>query len=264
VNSGPSSERARPWVWAPIAAVVLGIILGGCSARATVRISMRPDGSGTVQAAVALDADAVHAAEAGGATLEQRVRLADLHAAGWTVSPWVAGKNGGATLTVTKRFQSPGQVARITRELSGTTGPLRSFGAARDAGWLGLGHRATLRGTVDLAAAQPGVTTDQQLVTSLAGQHVDVNAINLQLLAQLRSSLSVRVVVDLPGGRQTITVQAGKRHQLDAAATTVDTVRVVLLGVAVGLAFLAAVVWWRGGRRRAPRRRVRATTNAGD
>ena len=215
---------------------------------------MRRDGSGTVQAAVALDADAVQAAEAGGATLEQRVRLADLHAAGWTVSPWVASRNGGATLTVTKRFQSPGQVAGIARELSGTTGPLRNFVAARGAAWVGLGHRATLRGTVDLSAAQPGVTTDQQLVASLAGQHIDVNAINRQLLAQLRSSVSVRVVADLPGSRQTITVQAGKRQQLDAAATTFDTARVALLGVAVALAFLAAVVWPRGGRRRAPRR----------
>jgi hypothetical protein len=220
---------------------------------------MRPDGSGTLQASVALDPDAVQAAEAGGATLDQRVRLADLHAAGWTVSPWVVAKNGGATLTVTKRFQSPAQVAGIARELSGTSGPLRNFGAARGAAWAGLGHRATLRGTVDLTAAQPGVTTDQQLVASLAGQHVDVNAINLQLLAQLRSSVSVRVVADLPGGRRTITVPAGKRQQLDAAATTVDPVRVVLLGVAVALAFLAAVVWKRGGRRRR-RRRARATT----
>jgi hypothetical protein len=260
VTPGPSGERVGPRVWAPIAAVAFAIILGGCSARATVRISIRPDGSGTVQAAVALDADAVQAAEAGGATLARRVRLADLHAAGWTVSPWVAAKNGGATLTVTKRFQSPAEVARIAHELSGTTGPLRSFGAARDAAWLGLGHRATLRGTVDLTAAQPGVTTDQQLVAGLFGQHVDVNAINLQLLAQLRSSLSVRVVADLPGSHRTITVQAGKRQQLDAAATTVETVRVVLLGVAVALAFLAAVVWWRGGRRRSPRRRARATT----
>jgi hypothetical protein len=263
VTPGPSGEQARPRVWAPIAAVVFGIVLGGCSARATVRVSMRPDGSGTVQAAVVLDADAVQAAEAGGATLQQRVRLADLHAAGWTVSPWVASKSGGATLTVTKRFQSPGQVARIARELAGTTGPLRSFAAARDAAWVGLGHRVTLRGTVDLTAAQPGVTTDQQLVASLAGQHVDVNAINLQLLAQLRSSLSVRVVADLPGSRRTITIQPGNRQQLDVAATTIDPVRGVLLGVAVALAFLAAVVWRRGGRRRAPRRRPRATTTVG-
>ena len=259
MTPGPPGERVRPRVWAPIALVAFGIILGGCSARATVRISMRPDGSGTVQAAVALDADAVQAAEAGGATLAQRVRVADLHTAGWTVSPWVANKNGGATLTVTKRFQSPAQVARIARELSGTTGPLRGFGATRDAAWLGLGHRATLRGTVDLSAAQPGVTTDQQLVTSLAGQHVDVNAINLQLLDQLRSSLSVRVVADLPGSRRTITVQPGKRQQLDATATTVDTTRVVLLAVALALASLAALVRWRSRRRRrVPRRRGRA------
>ena len=257
MTSGPTGPRRH--VRAAIAAVLLALVLGGCSVRATVRVSMRADGSGTVQAAVLLDADAVQAAEAGGATLDQRVRLADLHTAGWTVSRWIATKSGGATLTVTKRFQSPGQVAGIARELSGTTGPLRNLTGTRDAAWLGLGHRATLRATVDLSAAQPGVTTDQQLVTSLAGQHVDVNAINLQLLDQLRSSFSVRVVAELPGRRQTVTVQPGKRQQLDATATTVDTVRVVLLGVALALASLAALVWWRSRRRRrVPRRRGRA------
>jgi hypothetical protein len=259
VTSGPVERAWRP-LSAVIVAVACGIVLGGCSARATVRVSMRPDGSGTVQAVVVLDADAVQVAEAGGATLEQRVRLADLHDAGWTVSRWVPTTSGGATLTVTKRFRLPDQVARIARELSGTTGPLRAVDAARDTAWLGLGHQITLHGVVDLTAAQPGVTTDQQLVTRLAGQHVDVNAVNLQLLAQLRSSFSVRLVVDLPGGRRTVTVQPGKRQQLDAAATTVDAVRVVLLGVALALAFLAVVLWWRGGRR-APRRVARATTD---
>jgi hypothetical protein len=259
MTSGRSGTR-RP-VRAAITAVALGLVVGGCSVRATVRVVIRPDGSGTVQAAVLLDADAVQAAEAGGATLDQRVRLADLHTAGWTVSPWVTTKSGGATLTVTKRFRSPDQVSRIARELNGTTGPLRTLTATRDAAWLGLGHRVALRATVDLSAAQPGVTTDQQLVTSLAGQHVDVNAINVQLLDQLRGSFSVRIVAQLPGRRRTVTVQPGKRQQLDATVSTIDTARAVFLGVALALTSLAAVVWWRGRRRsrRDRRRRVGVT-----
>lgn len=221
---------------------------------------MRADGSGTVQAQVALDADAVQAAEAGGAKLDQRVRLDDLRRAAWTVSPWVPTKSGGATLTLTKRFQSPDQVAGIVRELSGTTGPLRGLHVTRDAAWLGLGHRAALHGVVDLTSAQPGVTTDQQLVTNLTGQHVDVNAINLQLLAQLRSSFSVRLVANLPGSHRAVTARPGTRISLDATGTTIETVRVAFLAAAVVLAATAALVWRRGRRRR---RRRRSTGRAG-
>ena len=55
--------------------------VAGCSARATLSVTMRPDGSGTVAVHVALDAEAVQAAE-GGAPLAQRVRLTDLRDAG--------------------------------------------------------------------------------------------------------------------------------------------------------------------------------------
>jgi hypothetical protein len=254
--SGGRTRRHR----GTIAAAAVALLLAGCSARATVRVTMRADGSGTVQAAVTLDADAVQAAQAGGATLQQRVRLTDLHQAGWAVSPWVTKPGGGATLTVTKPFRSPDQVAGIARELSGPTGPLRTLTATRDTAWLGLARRDTVRATVDLGAAQPGVTTDQQLVANLAGQHVDLNAINLQLLAQLRSSVSVRVVAELPGSHRTITVQPGKRQQLDVAATNADTRRVAFLGAALVLGLVAGWVWRRGRRRDRPRRRVRAPT----
>ena len=232
-----------------VTVVALSAVLAGCSVRATVHVTMRRDGSGTVRAQVTLDADAVQAAEAGGTNLAQRVRLTDLRQAGWTVTPWVPTRAGGATLTVTKPFSSPDQVTSIIRELSGTTGPLRAVRATRDAAWIGLGHRVAVHGVVDLAAAQPGLTTDPALVTSLTGQHVDVNAINTQLLAQLRTAFSVRLVVDLPGAHRAVTAPPGKTVALYAAATTIDTVRVALLAVAVALAALATVVWWRRGRR---------------
>jgi hypothetical protein len=249
---------------------VFSVVLAGCSARATVNISVHPDGSGTVRAQIALDADAVQAAEAGGATLDQRVRLADLHRAAWTVSPWVRARNGGATLTVTKRFQSTDQVASIARELSWSTGPLRHIEVTRAGAWLGLGHRSALHGVVDLADAQPGVMNDQQLVASLTGQHVDLNAINQQLLTQLRSSFSVRVVTDLPGLHRVVTVKPGGTAMLGAAVTTIDTTRVLFLVVALTLTALAGLVGWRGGRRRRRggrrrrRRRGTATVTRGE
>ncbi len=147
-------------------------------------------------------------------------------------------------------------MASIGRELSGRTGPLRSLYASRDPAWLGLGHRVAVHGVVDLRAAQPGVTTDQQLVTNLTGQHVDINAINAQLLAQLRTSFSVRLVAVLPRSPRAVTAPPAKTATLDAAATTIETSRVVLLAAAVGLGVLAATVGWRGRSRR--RRRATA------
>ena len=70
-------------------ALLLLVLLSACSVDATVTVKVRDDGSGYVQADVTADAEAVQSAEVGGGKLEDRVRLSDLPAAGWTVSPWV-------------------------------------------------------------------------------------------------------------------------------------------------------------------------------
>src|SRR6476661_6205504 len=102
--------------FAPVAVVLL---LGACRATATVTVRMHDDGSGVVAVRVLLDPAAVRAAEVGGAKLAERVRLADLAGAGWTVAPWRRTRTGGAVLTVSKPFARPEQVAGIVRELNG-------------------------------------------------------------------------------------------------------------------------------------------------
>ena len=97
-------------------------------------IKVRDDGSGVVTVMAVLDPDAVRAAEAGGGKLEDRVRLADLTKAGWTVQPWARAADGSAQIVLSKRFTSPDQVAGIMREVSGTTGPLRDVSVTRDRG----------------------------------------------------------------------------------------------------------------------------------
>ena len=64
------------------------LFLAGCKVDTTVTLAVRDDGSGFVRVNVALDAEAVQKAEANGGRLEDRVRLGDLEAAGWRVSPW--------------------------------------------------------------------------------------------------------------------------------------------------------------------------------
>lgn len=241
--------------------LALIVVVAGCSARATLSVTVRADGSGTAALRVALDAEAVQAAE-GGAPLAQRVRLTDLRRAGWTVSPWVTAPNGSASLRLTKGFHTPAQLDAIVAELNGTGGPLRSFGASRDAAWGGLAHTVQVGGQVDLHAARPGVPADAALVRALAAQHVDVSVVEAQLAGQLASSLSLRVEVTAAGHRRDLTVSAGGRGSVSASATTVDLGRTILGAVAILLVGLAGLTWRRGrhARSRRGRHRRRAST----
>lgn len=224
----------------------------GCSVDTTVTVDVHDDGAGTVSVVVALDGAAVEAAEAGGGKLEDRVRLGDLPTAGWTVGPWVRGKDGDATITLTKPFGAPDQVAEILREVSGTSGPLRDVRATRDRGLLST--RTEVDGALDLSKLETGITADPDLLASLTGQQVDVAALDQSLTEQLRDSVSVKLVVKLPGGTTTIVGAPGTSVPIDASASVLDTRRIALLALAVVLALAAVVVVLRGGGRR---RRIR-------
>ena len=115
--------------------VALVVLLGGVQGRHDGHVDMHDDGSGVVTVAPSLDPDAVQAAEAGGGKLEDRVRLADLAAAGWTVLAVGAQRaDGTAAITLSKPFSSPDEVAGIIDEISGTVGPLKNVRAVRDRG----------------------------------------------------------------------------------------------------------------------------------
>src|SRR5256885_6095718 len=73
------------------------LLLAGCKVDTTLTIDVHDNGGGSVRIRVALDADAVQNAQAGGGRLEDRVRLGDLQAAGWTVSPWRRAPDRGRT-----------------------------------------------------------------------------------------------------------------------------------------------------------------------
>jgi hypothetical protein len=234
-------------------------VAAGCSAHATLSVSVRADGSGTAALRVVLDSEAVQAAE-GGAPLAQRIRLTDLRAAGWTVGPWVTAKDGSASIVVRKGFRTPAQLDAIVTELNGPGGPLRHFGATRDAAWGGLAHTVHVGGIVDLRAARPGVPADAALVRALAAQHVDVTVVEAQLASALASSVSLRVAVTAAGHGDQITVAPGGRGSVRAAGTSLDVGRIILGGGAVLLVGLAGLAWRRSRHVRSRRRRGRATT----
>ncbi len=237
-----------------LVALVLVVLAAACKVDTTVTIKVRKNGSGVVTVTAVLDADAVKAAESGGGKLEERVRVADLSKAGWTVKPWARASDGSAQIELSKPFSSPSEVAGIVEELSGKVGPLRDVTVSRDQGAFSTTYSA--KGTIDLANLQTGLTTDPGVVAALSNQQVDVNAIDQSLLAEIRDSFGLKVNVELPGRTTTVRGVSGKATAIDASTSLLDSKRVVLLVVALALVVLALVVLFWPGRRRRRRARV--------
>jgi hypothetical protein len=226
------------------------LLAAACKVDTTVTVKVRDDGTGVVTVTAALDADAVKAAEAGGGKLEDRVRLADLTKAGWTVQPWARAADGSAQLTLSKPFSSPAQAAAIVKEVSGTAGPLRDVTVTRDRGTFSTSYSTS--GTIDLKNLQTGLTTDPQVVGTLIAQGIDAGAIDQTLLADLRDSFGLTVQVELPGRTTRFTGDKNKVVPIDESTSVLDTTRVILVTVAIGLVIMAIVVllWPRRRRRR--------------
>lgn len=236
-----------------LGALVLVVVTAGCALDATVAVTVRPDGSGDVAVEVVADAAAVRVAEAGGATLEQRVRLDDLAAAGWSVSPFVRRPDGSAALTLVKPFATVERVPAILREISGPAGPLRAATARRSASFFGVTDSLVVG--IDLGGATTGISQDPALVERIGAEGIDVGGLDTQLLTELRSALTVRLVVDLPGGgRRSLTVAPGERGRLAVRATDRNWIRIGL-SVAAGALVVGAVVVLLVPRRRRRRRR---------
>jgi hypothetical protein len=232
--------------------VALVALLAGCKVDTAVTIDMHEDGSGLVTARATLDAEAVKETEIDGGKLEDRVRLSDLTAAGWTVQPWVRSAAGSAQIEMSKPFSSPEELAGIVNEISGPHGPLRDFRATRDRGAASTEYGVT--GAVDLKDVSTGLGADSELVAALAKQLVDPAAVDQQLLAELHNAVRVSVVVNLPDGTST-TVDGvdGQRVPVDVTSSVLDTRRLALLGLAVVLVIAAIVALLVGRRRRRAR-----------
>jgi len=210
---------------------------------------MHDDGSGVVTVTAVLDPAAVKAAEVGGGTLEERVRLGDLGKAGWTVQPWARAADGSAQITFSKPFANPEQATAILKELDGTVGPLRDVTVSRDPGTFSTSY--STKGTLDLEHLQTGMTSDKDIVGSLLAQGIDAGAVDQSLLTDLRDSFGLTVEVELPGGTTVVKGTRGKVTPVDASTSVLDTTRVVLVAIAVVLVVLAvAVLLWPGRRRR--------------
>jgi hypothetical protein len=236
--------------------VLACLLLAGCKVDTLVTIDVHDDGSGTVRIRVALDADAVQNAEAGGGKLEDRVRLGDLQAAGWTVSPWKRAPNGSATLAVQKGFANAGELAALFTELNGKDGPVRGVSLERDRGFLFTEYKLT--GSADLSQVTAAVASDPELVAQLTGQRVDLGQIDQHLSQQIRDAFHLRIRLRLPGGdTKEFAPAPGKKVSLDTSISQFDSTRALLLLGTVVLGALGIFVFVRGERRARRRRRRR-------
>lgn len=231
-----------------VVAACVCVLLAGCKVDTTVAIAVRDDGSGFVRVSVALDPEAVQNAEAGGGRLEDRVRLGDLEAAGWKVSPWKRARDGSATISLRKDFAAPSDLAGIVDELNGEGGPLRRVTLERDRNLLFT--RYELNGVADLSQLAAGLAADPEVAAQLSGQRVDLAAIDQQLTQEIRDAFRLRIRVDLPGGSKEVRVEPGKRVSLSTSTTELDTTRALLLAAAVVLVTVGIVVLVRGELRR--------------
>lgn len=238
-----------------LAAVLCVVSLAACRVDATVTVRMQANGSGSVAVRVVLDAAAVRAAEVGNGKLEQRVRLADLPGAGWTVTPWRRDADGNATLTIRKPFTIPGEVAGIVREISGGDGPLRAFSASRTSSTFTTGWKVD--GGVDLRSLRVGVATDPQLVAKLTAERVDIPQIEARLASGLKG-VHIHLVAELPDAdRREVVAAIGGDAVLHESSQNTDVNRLVMLVGGLALAVIASMLFVLGEFR--ARRRIRRT-----
>ena len=237
--------------------VVACVLLAGCKVDTTLTIDVHDDGSGSVRVRVALDADAVQNAQAGGGMLEDRVRLGDLQAAGWTVTPWRRAPDGSATVSLRKNFGNAGDLAGVVAELSGKNGPLPGVALERNRGFLSTEYKIT--GDADLSRLTAGIADDPEVLAQLTGQRVDLAQIDQRLAQQINDAFRLRIRFVFPGGAVTeVQPEPGKKVSLATSTSQFDTTRALLLAGAVVLGALGVVLFVHAElRRRRQRRRGR-------
>jgi hypothetical protein len=222
--------------------LVLVVLLAGCKVDARVNVRLRADGSGTIAATITLDSDAVHRLTTH-EPLSKAVPLADLRAAGWTVSLLAVTiqNDPGYRFVFSHEFVGQADLANRLKDLVGTTGVLNDPRITRTRSWFGSEDSIAL--TLDLRHLSTGIRSDAVLATRLAHAGLDVKTLDAQLQSELAASLHVTVIVEAPGGQsKSVVVSAGKRATVSASTTQTYARRVELLAAGCLLLVLALLL----------------------
>lgn len=188
------------------AVLVTGLVLlaTGCRTTATVSVSVRPNGSGTVQVEVRLDAEAATRVP----HLDRLVAVDDLRQGGWHVSGPSATADGGQEVSATKRFADADGATRVLEELSGRKGPLRRFRLQRDRSVTRTRDR--LSGTLDFSHGVDALA-DPALIKTIGGRSLSSLLPGFVAPADppLDQALRLRLAARLPGS---VSARGGERH----------------------------------------------------
>jgi hypothetical protein len=227
---------------AALVSIAFAVVLAGCKVDATTDVVIRQDGSGTVGVQVELDADAV-AALGGVASL----RTADIEAAGWKVSPPAPNEGGGQTLSATKPFGGPGELAAIFQEINGPGGPFLQPRFTRERST--FRNRYHFEATVDLTAPVAALD-DPQLRDLLTQNGADVDRLKSQYAANLSQAVTAHLVVTMPGAdSRSWDAAANQRVEADVSTSATRNAQVTKALVAAALAVVALGVGLTGGLR---------------
>jgi hypothetical protein len=243
---------------APVLAICV-LVLAGCKVDADVTVTLKQDGTGTIDTIIRLDAEAVGRVETDGRTLERAFVLDDLKKAGWHITSWQRGPDGSATLRLQHDYSGENELRQRIGELVGPTNLLQDARLRRDRGFLRSHDELSM--AADLRKPTTGIQQDPQLVAALQNSGLDVATLDQQLQAQLREALTVSVTLVAPGGKEeTVQVLPGERQTATAARSHFDSGRLVWFGIAGILGFLAVLLYLSasiGARRERARRVVR-------
>ncbi len=228
--------------------VLLVIVASACQVRTAVTVDVADDGSGTVEVAVGLDADAVSRlpdldgdGTSAPADLAALVRDEDLTAAGWTVAEPEADDDGTLWLRVSRPFGTPAEADQILAELTGPDGALHDLQVSRTESFGRT--RYEFSGTADLSGGIEAFG-DEGLAAALDGEPLgeDAAAIEARLGEPLADMFTLEITSRLPGDETTWAPRLGEAPVDLQAETTRYDWPVLVLALVSALCLVALVV----------------------
>jgi len=234
-----STPRCARHVLSIVVVALVVLALTGCQVKLDVHTKVKGDGSGTVQVALGLYAEAL--AKVG--DLNSQLRVDDLRAAGWSIEGPDARDDGFTWVSATKAFADAAGATEVMDEVNGADGAFRQWTVTRSSSPLSASY--TVNGTIDLTK---GMQTfgDDQLSQLLGG---DPFAAGVAKLEQeqgrpLSDMVDVQVTVETPGGSRTFTPTLADQEPTMVKVSTSSTnwVGVLLALLVVGCVVLVVVV----------------------
>jgi hypothetical protein len=250
-NVRRSVARSRAFARRLLPALVALLATAACQVRTAVTVDVDHDGSGTVEVAAGLDAEALAQlpdldddGDADAADLAALARTDDLEQAGWTVGEPEA-HDDMTWVRISKPFGTPEEADAVLAELTGPDGALPDLHVTRrdPFGRTQFGFV----GTADLSAGLEAFG-DQGLAAALDGEPLgeDAAAIEARTGRPLADTFTLAVTADLPGTRHTWSPKLGDRPlamETDGTVYHWPAVALALLAAACVIGLVALVVW---------------------